>query len=177
MRRAAGCVALALSLLVIALPAAGDLVDRNGQPPQQPENPAECGGDRIAGVWRGPRGRFSFWNYQVTLHIQRASGSAITGRMVGVWWTGSRRRPPPCEAGQTAFQVTQPAQGTFENNRFAFRATSYRIDRVICGAPTSYSPDHFVGTLDENASILRTVNNDGGNAVNDPEVFRRIRCR
>jgi hypothetical protein len=178
MRSTAPMIAFTLLFAAIALPAGADLVERQGEPPppEQPP-PAECGGDPIIGVWQGRRGRDREWNYQFTLHIQRAGGNNITGRISAVWWTGERRarRPPPCSMNQIAFQITQEARGTFTNNRFDFQAESYRVDRVICGGTSTYSLDHFTGTL--TGSVLRTVNNDNGFAVNDPEQFRRVRCR
>jgi hypothetical protein len=39
-----------------------------------------------------------------------------------------------------------------------------------------YHPDHFTGTIDPQREEFQSVNNDGGRAVNDPMVFRRIGC-
>jgi hypothetical protein len=42
--------------------------------------------------------------------------------------------------------------------------------------PILYRPDHFTGTIDPAIQEFQSVNNDGGRAVNDPMVFRRIAC-
>lgn len=169
-------IVLALALLCGVPIASGDLVDRAGQPP--PPADQECGGDRVAGVWRARNRRYG-WTWISTLTIERVPGdaNAIRGRMSMTWWTGGGRPPPPCSQGQEAYHVTQPAVGRVDGLRVDLRATSYVVDRILCGGPQSYNADHFTGSIDANASIFRAVNNDGEQAVNNPYLFRRVRCR
>lgn len=165
--------------IVLAMGVAGtafaDLVDRAGRPP--PPGPAECGGDRVAGVWRG-RHFLDGVTYITTLYVERAGGNSLRGRMDVLSFTGRGRPPPPCQPGQRAYRVTQPSVGTADGLRVDFRATSVEVVYpTICGAPGGYAADHFTGTIEANASVLRAVNNDGGVAVNEPVAFRRVRCR
>jgi hypothetical protein len=167
---------LVLALSCVASVAAGDLVEREPEPP--PPNAAECGGERIAGVWRA-RNQRNGWSWITTLTIERVPGDAhaLRGTITGTWWTGGGRPPPPCRSGQSAYHVTQPAVGRIDGSRVDFRATSFVVDRILCGGAQGYNADHFTGTLDAHAPILRTVNNDGDSAVNNPYSFRRVRCR
>jgi hypothetical protein len=174
MRRIATLL-LTLALLCAASIASGDLAGRAPEPPSQPQ--PDCGGDRVAGIWRG-RNSVAGRTYLTTLRIERVRGRprALTGRMRVTVFTGDRA-PPPCYLGQRAYEVTQPANGTNDGLRVDFRGFAYRIERVICGErPPIYHPDHFTGTLDASAPILRMVNNDGVTEVNAPVMFRRARC-
>lgn len=176
MRR--GLPVLAIALFLFAPVAEGDLADRPAQPPPRERGNAECGGDRVAGVWRS-RSTNRGLSYQTTLHIHRVPGDrgAIRGTIGVLVWTGTGSPPPPCFEGQTAYHIVQPALGTTNGLRIDFRGQSFEIDRVHCGTPGSYYPDQFTGTIDPRTSTFRAVNNDGGVAVNFPEVFRRIRCQ
>lgn len=175
MRRSAAVFFLLAMFSVVPL-AAGDLVDRRAEPPNQ--GPEECGGDRVAGVWRA-RNLLHGWTYITTLHIQRVPGDAgaLRGRMVVTAFSGRGRAPPPCQPGQQAYRVTQPAEGRIDGLRLDFRALSANIDRQICGSGYGYNPDRFTGTIDARAPVFRSVNNDGDGAVNAPVMFRRVRCR
>jgi hypothetical protein len=169
-------VLVLLSLLVGIPLAEGDLVERRGEPPPPQTGEVECGGDRVVGVWRG-RNRIHQWTYVTTLHIQRDGGNNLRGRMLVTAFTGGGRPPPPCRPGQLAYRVSQPAVGTADGLRVDFRATSYNLDRNICGSSYGYNLDRFTGTIDPGTSMLRAVNNDNGVAVNAPVMFRRLRCR
>ena len=48
----------------------------------------------------------------------------------------------------------------------------------ICGSSIGfgYNLDNFTGTIDPEIQEFQSVNNDGGISVNEPNVFRRIRC-
>jgi hypothetical protein len=166
-------ITLALALFCVVPVALGDLVERRGEPP--PPDVAECGGDRVAGIWRG-RNFLHGWSYITTMRIERAGGEAIRGSMSVTLWTGRGRPPPPCLAGMNAYRVRQPSRGTASGLRVDFRASAANIDRILCGSPQGYAPDHFTGTIAPNASVLRAVNNDNGGAVNEPVMFRRVRC-
>jgi hypothetical protein len=54
----------------------------------------------------------------------------------------------------------------------------WELKRMHCGAERMfrYNLDHFSGTIDPEIQEFQSVNNDGGTAVDEPVVFRRIRC-
>ena len=61
--------------------------------------------------------------------------------------------------------------------RIEFGGTSWRVESLFCGtAPWNYNIDRFSGAIDATLQEFQSVDNDGGRAVNDPTVFRRVRC-
>jgi hypothetical protein len=50
------------------------------------------------------------------------------------------------------------------------------LQHRACGHPHGYNPDNFSGEIDPWRAEFQSVNNDGDRAVNEPHVFRRIRC-
>jgi hypothetical protein len=76
-------------------------------------------------------------------------------------------------------RVSMPALGNFENGEVSFWGTSWKMDTVVCGQLPlgfGYRLDHFTGKIDEQRQEFQSVNNDGGRAVNEPTLFRRVRC-
>ena len=70
-----------------------------------------------------------------------------------------------------------PSIGRFENGEISFGGTSWSAEPAICSRGSiGYNPDKFTGKLDPKLHEFVSVNNDGGIAVNEPNVFRRIRC-
>jgi hypothetical protein len=70
-----------------------------------------------------------------------------------------------------------PGTGTVDATATVdFGSTTYTIASNPCGNPGRYYPDHFTGKIDSAIQEFQSVNNDGGPAVNEPVVFRRIRC-
>jgi hypothetical protein len=51
-----------------------------------------------------------------------------------------------------------------------------RSEHVYCERWAAYNLDHFTGRIDTELQEFQSVNNDGGRAVNEPKVFRRVRC-
>jgi hypothetical protein len=150
--------------------------------------PAECP-DPIEGTWAALiyYAHQRTW-YDFTLVIRRTTPAAegnLSGRLEGEltshFWTGTPKvdKPPTvCTPGMQEITVKMPGTGTVDAAaNVIFGATTFKVDHVTCGRPVSYSPDHFSGKIDTTIHEFQSVNNDGGNAVNEPAVFRRIRCR
>ncbi len=143
--------------------------------------PARCD-DPVVGEWRAKKyeDRYGNW-FAVTLEVRRAApgSNLLTGRILARLWYASARdvEPPPCSpAVFRDYEVEMPATGTAEGNQIRFGARSYQIRAVHCGRVEHYNPDNFSGTIDPAIQEFQSVNNDGGRAVNDPMVFRRVRC-
>ena len=83
-----------------------------------------------------------------------------------------------CEVGPTGLSKRRmPSKGSIDpQGTVVFGAQTYTIDKVVCGQPGRYNPDNFSGKIDVERQEFQSVNNDGGRAVNDPTVFRRVRC-
>jgi hypothetical protein len=144
--------------------------------------PAECD-DVVAGVWKSHQfdPRFGDWTIFV-LDVHRVSGSdrELEGTIVNHSWDAGpeQQEPGPCR-GQIEWQVSMDAWGQVDaDGRIRFGGVgAWRLDRVLCvRGPGGYNLDQFSGVLDPELNEFQSVNNDGGRAVNDPTVFRRISC-
>jgi len=147
--------------------------------------PAECP-DRVEGTWLAMvfMGYQNTW-YEYTLQIKRSApadakgNGPIEGEMISHYWYGGVKedKPPPCGPGKRELTVKMPAKGTFdEAGNVAFNSNTYTVESVVCGHTGRYNPDNFTGKIDPKLQEFQSVNNDGGGAVNEPAVFRRIRC-
>jgi hypothetical protein len=149
---------------------------RNRLPP-----PAFCD-DEVEGIWRS----HSYWEhhgqwYVFTMEIHRVKGepNRLQGHIVSHYWNGGPRdeEPPPCTPGGYRQIVRMPGAGSIVNGTVTFGGTSWTLEQTFCGPPSAdYYPDVFSGHIDPALQEFQSVNNDGGPAVNVPQVFRRIRC-
>lgn len=140
---------------------------------------ADCP-DPVEGYWKAHyfHEKYSQW-YVRTLEIHR-NGVELKGKIIAHYWDGGAKddKPPPCRPGLQREQVVNmPAIGRFEDGNISFGGTSWSAEPPICSRGSiGYNPDKFTGKLDLKAHEFVSVNNDGGIAVNEPNVFRRIRC-
>lgn len=122
--------------------------------------------------------------YIFTLKVQRVPGSAtdLVGEIEANSWNGgpNEAEPPPCRPGLDHWSVFMTARGqTSADGRILFGGTAWRPKDAFCGrspGPGEYNLDNFSGTIDPAIQEFQSVNNDGGRSVNDPTVFRRVRC-
>ncbi len=143
--------------------------------------PAFCE-DEVEGIWRS----HSYWRghgqwYIFIAEIRRVPGdpNRLRGTITSEFWNGGAddEQPPPCRPGGYHQLVRMPAAGNIANGIVTFGGTSWTVERVYCGHRTwHYYPDNFSGRIDPDIQEFQSVNNDGGPAVNVPQVFRRIRC-
>jgi hypothetical protein len=146
---------------------------------------AECGDEIVAGIWRSHAYNPRYEDWAVfTLTIRRVPGSPdqLIGTIRNHSWTGGPgdQEPPPCSR-QTGFEwvVSMDARGHVTNgNQIFFGGVgTWRLDETRChNGPWGYNLDNFSGVIDPAILEFQSVNNDGGRAVNEPAVFRRIRC-
>ncbi len=143
--------------------------------------PAECT-DPLAGTWKSHQyhAEQRQWT-ECFLHIRRLEGkpNQLEGQIVNHSWHGDDTlvEPPPC-SGDYRYRVSMDAKGTVEGDHIEFWGLPpWRKDAVLCGQMYfGYNLDHFSGDIDHELHEFQSVNNDGGVAVNQPTVFRRIRC-
>ncbi len=146
---------------------------------------AECEDEIVAGIWRSHAYNPDYRDWSVfTLTIRRVDGSPdqLIGTITNHGWLGAPEdeEPPPCER-QTGWEwiVSMDARGHVQDGtRIFFGAIGqWRLDEVRCRrGPYGYNLDNFSGQIDPAILEFQSVNNDGGRAVNEPAVFRRIRC-
>jgi hypothetical protein len=163
-------------LLLPALAPATIEEQRARLPPPAP--PGTCQ-NPIEGVWRSLRwypGNQAWYSFVLEL---RQRGTALEGRIEAISWDTppNRPEPGPCRAGLEHFSVVQPARGTVDGLRIDFAATAWSVGSVFCGSrPWAYNLDHFRGVIDPRLQEFQSVNNDGGLQIDEPTVFRRVRC-
>lgn len=144
--------------------------------------PATNCSDPVAGIWMSHKYEgFQLYWYVFTLRIQRHVDGTLYGDITSHSWNSSPREPepPPCRPGLDHWVVAMTAEGTANGLNVDFHGTSWRLGQVFCGPPTGpggYNLDRFTGTIDPTIQEFQSVNNDGGDMVNDPTVFRRVRC-
>jgi hypothetical protein len=141
--------------------------------------------DPATGTWLGqqynPRS-FSWQRYELTIRRTRPGANTLVGEVRVHFWIGPYSLSTPqtdCARPFLAAEVMQNATGTINGLEIAFGGNDWRTSRVFCQPPgtrIAYNPDHFTGTIDVAIQEFQSVNNDGGTAVNEPVVFRRIRC-
>jgi hypothetical protein len=176
---ALGLVALAAFVAATAAPRrapAGTVAEQRARLPP----PAECQ-DPVEGVWRSHdfRERWEEWTV-FTLEIRRVDGTdALRGTIHNHSWYGDpdHSEPGPCD-GRLRFEVTMDAEGTTHAGTVRFRGVGqWRLEAVHCGEwDEGYNLDDFTGPLDLERLEFQSVNNDGGAAVDEPTVFRRVAC-
>lgn len=143
--------------------------------------PASCA-DPIEGVWKAHSWLASqeIW-YETELHIHRdqGEGAGLNGRIEVHFWPGPKddSSPPSCDGISDRVRIHQDATGSWSGDTVAFSGTAWKLAKHECGSMTvGYNLDAFSGVVDPELQEFQSVNNDGGDAVNAPVVFRRIRC-
>jgi hypothetical protein len=176
--RGAALIACGTILLVPATAPATIAEQRQRLPP-----PAFCQ-DPVEGVWKSHKytPMFGDW-YIFTLEVRRREpgSSELVGQIRAEAWNGrpNEEEPPACRPGLWHWSVMMTAVGrTGDDGLIQFGGTSWQNERDFCGIyqPTGYNLDQFSGRIDPALQEFQSVNNDGGRAVNDPTVFRRVRC-
>jgi hypothetical protein len=176
--RAAGLVLVVVFLLWPLRAPATIQEQRNRLPP-----PAECT-DPVAGLWKSHQydPNYRDWTiFELDIHRVDGSETQLTGTIRNHSWDGdpTQQEPPGCRPGYGEWLVSMDARGTVDaqGNIYFGGHGAWRLDQVICNwGPGGYNLDHFTGVIDRALNEFQSVNNDGGRAVNDPTVFRRIRC-
>ncbi|MFK7985026.1 MAG: hypothetical protein AB8I08_03270 [Sandaracinaceae bacterium] len=166
---------------LVASPAPATIAEQRARLPPA----AECADETVAGVWRSHAWSARWDEWQVfTLYVRRVPDrpGALVGRIENHFWAGGRdaEEPPPC-AAQRGYDavVSMRAEGSVSDDgtiRFG-GVGQWTLERTNCGGmPGGYNLDVFSGQIDPTILEFQSVNNDGGRAVNEPTVFRRIRC-
>ena len=145
--------------------------------------PAECN-EPVVGVWKSHQHdpRFRDWTvFMLDLRWADADKRALTGTITNHSWEGGaeQEEPAPCSSGNDEWVVSMDGTGHVDpSGQIAFGGVGqWRLDRILCnGGPGGYNLDRFTGVIDIELNEFQSVNNDGGRAVNDPTVFRRVSC-
>ncbi len=171
-------------MLVVLLPARRGNATIEEQRARLPP-PAHCE-DPVAGIWKSHafHPAFDAW-YIFTLTIRHKAGGQpgeLEGSIQAHAWRGAPQdqEPPQCSMGLDHWTIQMTAVGSHQpDGHIMFGGTSWRPENVYCGrgpGPGEYNLDQFSGVIDPAIQEFQSVNNDGGAAVNEPTVFRRISC-
>ena len=146
---------------------------------------AECDDELVAGIWRSHNFNRQFGDWSVfTLTIRRVPDQPdqLVGTITNHNWDGGaeHEEPPPCgQQNGNEWVVSMDARGHVRDQTHIFFGAigQWRLDRAVCrSGPWGYNLDNFTGVIDPSILEFQSVNNDGGRSVNEPTVFRRIRC-
>ena len=178
-RRALYVTLVAVIAALVLLPSLAPATIEEQRARLPPPAPPETCQNPIEGVWRSLRwypGNAAW--YQFTLEIHQQNGQLVGYIEANSWDTApSVQQPGPCRPGLNHFIVKQSAQGRADGLRIDFAATRWWTESVPCGRrPFGYNLDHFRGVIDTTIQEFQSVNNDGGAQIDEPTVFRRIRC-
>lgn len=136
--------------------------------------------DAVAGLWRGHSFDSRRYNWHVfNLRVEREGDSLRGGITVRTWEGGpSQQRPPARCEGDLDYALRMNATGSITGEEISFGAQgSATVTSARCPTPGFvYNPDHFSGTVDTGRQEFQSFNNDGGDSVNAPVLFRRVGC-
>ena len=171
-------VLLVASLFLLPGRAPGTVAEQRARLPP----PAKCEDNEVEGIWKSHayNKRYREWT-EFTLEIREVDGKKgqLVGRVLNHSWRGTpkQEQPGPCR-WLLRYRVSMPGKGTYKNHRVSFYGTSWKMDELVCGSRLGfhYNLDHFTGEIDFERQEFQSVNNDGGRAINEPTVFRRIKC-
>jgi len=175
-------VIVGCGVLAVAGRAPADMVSEQRARLPPPVDASVCSDD-VEGDWvsHDYDTRWSEWT-MFSLRVRRKPGSTreLIVDLANRSWDGtpaSSEPPTNCTRGLKHWNVTMTGRGeTFPDGRIEIWATSYRIEHIYCDRWGSYNLDHFTGRIDRAIQEFQSVNNDGGRSVNQPTVFRRVRC-
>jgi len=136
----------------------------------------------VEGEWRAHKydPRFDDWGiFTILLRRETPTSNVLVGRITTEYWTGGQQYqlPPPCFPGLRHYRVSQDARGTLAGMRVEIAGRTLRLEEQYCPRSyASYNLDHFAGVIDPVRQEFQALNNDGGRDINEPTVFRRVRC-
>jgi len=175
-RLAAGMIAALLAAMTVRFSEAPATVaeQRARLPPA-----AECESE-VAGTWKAlvHDPVTGFW-YDRILEVREVEGNpkALEGMMYVDAWRGGPELAEPGPCGEYRYRGKMVGHGSFEGGVLTFGGGPFELVELICGGPfRGYNPDNFSGRIEKERQEFQSLNNDGGAAVNSPNVFRRIAC-
>jgi len=140
---------------------------------------AECQSE-VAGTWKAHVHDpvTGFW-YDRILEIREVEGSAteLTGMMYVDAWRGGPELAEPGPCGDYRYRGKMVGRGSYAAGVLNFGGGPFQLTELVCGGPfRGYNPDQFSGRIEKERQEFQSLNNDGGAAVDSPNVFRRIAC-
>ena len=140
--------------------------------------PAPASGcpDPVAGLWLARRFDGVKW-YEHRVSLERRAG-VLACHQESRSWPGEAAdvSPPRCPTGGFAYHdVRLTCEAIERPPLLELRSVTMDVERHTCDEPIpGYNLDHFRGALRGNS--WDTVNNDGGDDIDKPYMFRRVSC-
>jgi hypothetical protein len=172
------CIAAFLLALIVRVPEAPATVaeQRARLPP-----PAECESP-IEGKWKAivfSSNDFSWYEFILEVRHVPENKAQLTGMIYVDTWLGGPEQSEPGPCNGRRYKGKMAGSGNFADGQVAFGGGDFQLVEILCGdsaTSVGYNPDQFTGRIEPERQEFQSVNNDGGNAVNEPTVFRRIAC-
>jgi hypothetical protein len=139
---------------------------------------AECESE-VEGTWKALIHDDDDEWYEFTLEVRHDPNdkTVLTGSITVHSWEGPSDQPePPTKCAGRRYIGKMSGSGTFVGGDVVFGGADFHVTEDLCGGPAAYNEDQFSGKLEPERQEFQSVNNDGGDAVNEPTVFRRIGC-
>jgi hypothetical protein len=175
-----GTVAIAalLATMIVRIPEAPATVaeQRARLPPA-----AECESP-VEGKWRAliySQNGQDWYEFTLEIHHDPVDEKILTGTILVDTWYGPEDKPEPPTPCTHRIKGKMKGHGTYPggvDGEVYFGGTEYEVVEEVCGYSVGYNPDNFTGRIEPDRQEFQSVNNDGGVAVNEPTVFRRIGC-
>jgi hypothetical protein len=145
---------------------------------------AECESP-VEGKWRAliySQNGQDWYEFTLEIHHDKDDPTKLTGQIFVDTWSGPEDQPTPPTPCQHRIKGKMKGHGTYPGGKTAtgqevyFGGSDYEVVEEVCGYSVGYNPDNFTGKIEPERQEFQSVNNDGGIAVNEPTVFRRIGC-
>ena len=139
---------------------------------------AECENE-VEGVWQAliyGTNTSSWYEFVLEIHLDPDDKTKLNGAILVDAYSGSPDQPEPGVCTGSRIKGKMVGHGTVTDGEVFFGGSDYEVTEVICGEQVGYNPDQFTGRIEPDIQEFQSINNDGGSAVNEPTVFRRIKC-
>jgi hypothetical protein len=168
-------IALLTAMIVRVPEAPATVAEQRARLPPAAECESEIAGRWKAHIYSEATG-YRWYIHILEIRHDPNDKTQLVGEMTVDTWRGDpddAEPPMPC---QHRYRGKSPAKGTFVDGQVVFSAESFELVEEVCGSFYGYNPDSFSGRIEPERQEFQSVNNDGGAAVNEPAVFRRIGC-
>jgi hypothetical protein len=176
MRVARGIAVLAIpiALAIDVSEAPATVAEQRSRLPPAAECESEVEGKWKALIWDEDD---EWYEFTLEIHHDPDDKTKLTGTITVHSWNGPANEPePPSKCRGLNYIGKMDGSGSFVDGQVVFGGADFHITEEICGRPGLYNEDQFSGKLEPERQEFQSVNNDGGDAVNEPTVFRRIGC-
>jgi hypothetical protein len=167
-------VALLAALIVRVPDAPATVAEQRARLPPAAECDSEVAGKWKALIFSDNTGH-RWYEWILEIKYDPNDKTILTGMIYVDTWSGEPDSPEPGPCTHR-YKGKMVGSGSFVDGQVSFGGGPFELTEEVCGSFYGYNPDNFTGKLEPERQEFQSVNNDGGGAVNEPTVFRRIAC-